>query len=154
MTRSIANKTHGEGWHKTPEYHAWQAMRARCERPSFVAFKWYGGRGIKVCDRWQKYEQFLSDMGRKPTAKHSLDRIDNSGNYEPSNCRWATREEQMRNTRACVLTEATIAHAKELREGGMAIRSIARTLGVSEKTLGSMFRGQTWKPARAKLEEL
>ena len=74
-------------------------MRARCEKPYIGNFHRYGGRGIKVCDRWQQFENFLADMGLKPSAKHSIDRVDVDGNYEPGNCRWATATEQARNTR-------------------------------------------------------
>lgn len=91
---------------RTPEHHAWLAMRARCENPNLPAFAYYGGRGIRVCDRWNNsFEAFLADMGKRPSPTHSLDRIDTNGNYEPSNCRWATKTEQARNTRKCVRFE-------------------------------------------------
>jgi len=83
------------------EYKVWAAMIHRCTNPNNANFNHYGGRGITVCKEWLgSYAQFLEDMGRRPTAKHSLDRIDNSGNYEPANCRWATMDVQSRNRRS------------------------------------------------------
>jgi len=85
------------GGSKTPEYKAWADMIQRCHNPKNKRFNKYGGRNIKVCDRWKNPSLFLLDMGRKPSSKYSLDRIDNNGNYTPSNCRWATRSMQQRN---------------------------------------------------------
>lgn len=79
-------------------YVSWRAMIERCRNPGAVNFKYYGGRGVSVCPRWQSFEAFAADMGERP-PHHSLDRIDPNGNYEPANCRWASLEEQARNKR-------------------------------------------------------
>lgn len=82
------------------EYQCWQDMRRRCLNPKRRDYARYGGRGIKVCDRWASFATFLADMGPRPSPKHSLDRIDNLGHYEPGNCKWATAAEQTRNRRS------------------------------------------------------
>ena len=83
----------------TPEYTAWASMKHRCYGPNNDRYKHYGGRGIQVCERWHKFENFLADMGRKPSPSHSLDRINVDDHYGPLNCRWATPDEQRANKR-------------------------------------------------------
>lgn len=104
ITHGHARQADGKA---SPEYAAWNAMRQRCRDKNHEFFHHYGGRGIKVCKRWDSsFEHFLADMGERPSAKHSLDRYpDNNGNYEPTNCRWATPKQQHRNERRNVLVE-------------------------------------------------
>lgn len=97
---SKRRRIHGDS--NAVEYTTWKTMRARCHNDFCKDWLNYGGRGITVCDRWRySYIAFLYDMGRRPSDAYSIDRINNDGNYEPSNCRWATRTEQNRNTRRC-----------------------------------------------------
>lgn len=82
---------------RTPTYNSWRKMKERCTNPNHDRYPRYGGRGIKICDRWlHSFQNFLEDMGNRPYGK-TLDRIDPNGNYEPSNCRWATIKQQARN---------------------------------------------------------
>ncbi len=89
----------GSDWKKAqgPEYNIWSAMKDRCFNKSNRFWPHYGGRGIAVCQRWLKFTNFIEDMGRRPTPKHTLDRIDNDADYGPENCRWTTRDIQARN---------------------------------------------------------
>lgn len=82
-----------------PEYGVWLAMRQRCNNPNHPHYKDYGGRGISISPRWATYAGFIADMGKRPSPKHTLDRIDNDGNYEPGNCRWTTQKVQANNCR-------------------------------------------------------
>lgn len=121
----------------TPEFHSWLGILQRCNNPRSPAYERYGGRGIKVCERWQKFENFLEDVGRRPSSGHSIDRRDNDGDYCPENCRWATRIEQSNNTRRNILLTA---HGKT-----QTLKQWSVELGINYGTLWS--RHDAGKPA-------
>lgn len=89
----------------TTEYSAWKGIITRCRWEKYYQWKNYGGRGIRVCKRWSRFENFIADMGFKPGAEYSIDRIDVNGDYEPSNCRWATHKQQAQNRRNNIFIE-------------------------------------------------
>lgn len=126
---------------KTVEYNTWTGMKSRCTDKSSTSYANYGGRGIVVCERWENsFENFLADMGPRPSASHSIERIDNDGNYEPSNCRWATILEQNANTRHCK-NVTFIGETHNLAEW-------ARRFGFNQQTLQQRF-SKGWTPLLA-----
>jgi hypothetical protein len=132
VERAIAaNTKHGHAYREnrgSPEYKARHNIISRCHNPNTPRFADYGGRGITVCERWREsFENFLADMGLRPSPRHSIDRIDNGGNYEPGNCRWATRWEQMtnrRNNRLLTCHGKTQCLSAWAREVGISVNSL------------------------------
>jgi hypothetical protein len=102
--RDSSTKVHKHDMCDTRVYRIWCGMRQRCQNPNSPVWEYYGGRGINVCDRWDRFENFLADMGN-PANNLTIERIDVNGNYEPSNCRWATYIEQGKNKRNNVILE-------------------------------------------------
>jgi hypothetical protein len=127
-----------------PEYAVWGSMKARCHRPRDAGFAKYGDRGIVVCERWRSsFENFIADMGRRPSDDHSIERINNDGNYEPSNCRWATKSEQMSNRRGWGSVSQV-----EIRGVRKTTAAWARELGTSQTTIDCRIK-RGWSPERA-----
>lgn len=122
----------------TPEYKTWKSIRGRCLNPNKDSFKYYGGRGIFICDRWKdSFDNFLSDMGYKPGPQYSIERINNNGPYSPDNCRWATSSEQSNNTRQN--------HLLTINGDTHTLTEWARIKGIKPVTLLSRLRNG-WMP--------
>lgn len=132
---SERNRTHGLS--KTPEFRIWQGIKARCKYLNYEYSQRYALRGITVCDRWREsFENFLADVGLRPSEMHSIDRIDNDKGYEPGNCRWATKAEQHAN-RCC--TRRIEAFGKNLR-----LDEWESETGISRKEIYRRFFGRGW----------
>lgn len=150
MKGNKSARQHGMAVHgaESGTWVSWQAMLARCRYLERDKANKHIGRGITVCERWKNFENFLADMGERPVGR-TLDRIDNEGNYEPGNCRWATAREQARNTRRSKLTfDSAVAVATAHLQGESAA-TIAVRYGISESLPREIVRGRTWPDALA-----
>lgn len=129
---------------KHPAYSCWKHMRGRCHRPKHQDYKYYGARGIKVCRRWDIFTNFVEDMGPRPGPGYSIDRRNNNGNYTPSNCYWATRREQGRNTRAVKLGAEEVRQIRVFLRARIPQTTIARVYKVSSKIISAINTGVAW----------
>lgn len=135
------NKVKTHGLSRSPEYISWGAMIQRCNNPKAHAFENYGGRGVKVCERWRwSFVAFLEDMGPRPTDRHELDRIDTNGDYEPSNCRWVLPVVNIRNRRCTV----KLTYAGET----LPLGKWSERIGIPQSVIAQRIRAG-WSIARA-----
>lgn len=141
---SIKNGATDSSGKITPTYSIWAGMKARCYNTKNKVFSSYGGKGVIVCDRWFEYANFLADMGEKPGPEYSIDRIDASGNYEPSNCQWVPMEVNRRKKRFHTVTQESAAKAKALFLAGASPRHIAKETGCSPSSAGMITYGLQW----------
>ena len=137
---------------KSPTYISWQCMKRRCKEKSDDSYKNYGAKGVRVCERWDKFENFLEDMGERPGLDYVLSRNGDNGDYEPGNVAWKTCEENIaeqdkkgeRNGSA-KLKEHQIPVIRRMHEEGMSYVDIAKNFKVTSRSIGHIIRGKTWK---------
>lgn len=147
LAREITSKRSiKHGLHKTKEYKTWQQMKERCLNQKSKNFSGYGGRGISVFDGWiSSFDLFLSHVGFCPPECKSLDRINNNGNYEPGNVRWATPAQQSRNTRTTKLTAEQVTNIRARLRHGEFQSSIAQSYGLAQQHVSKIANGHLWK---------
>jgi len=136
------NRTHGHSTKITKTYRTWKNMLQRCGNPKNKSYNNYGGRGIKVCDRWlHSFENFLDDMGEAP-ERLTIERENNNGNYEPGNCVWTTRKEQNYNTRRNLTQLKVQVIKKLLKESSLMQKDVAEIFGVHRSTIYNIRIGR------------
>ena len=142
-----ADQTRPIDWGKReahPLYKVWTGMKRRCTDPKYKDYINYGARGIMVDARWNDFWVFVSDMGDRPSNRHSIGRINNDGHYTPSNCRWETAKEQARNRRNAVITQSIADEIKRRSAAGEKAGDISRSLGVHYDNVRSVIIGDSF----------
>lgn len=139
---SIGRTSHG--FSGTPTYNSWSHLRSRCKNKNNKKFKSYGARGISVCKRWDRFENFLEDMGPKPPGK-TIDRIDNNGDYTANNCRWATPSEQAQNQRTTQLKDFEVSMIRHLFSRGINRKQLAKIFHANYGNIKAIIQGRTWR---------
>ena len=138
---------------RTPTYNSWRSMKERCFNPNHKGFKYWGGRGVTVCERWLTYSNFLNDMGERPDG-HVLSRNQDKGNYEPGNVTWkllAENTKEMKHAvgtkvKASKLNEEQVLEIRKLyKEEKYGMRELGRTYNVDHKTISAVVKRKTWK---------
>jgi len=140
-----------------PLYSVFTNMRTRCNNPNHPSFRYYGARGISVCDRWSQFWNFVEDMGDRPDG-HELDRIDNDGDYCPENCKWSSKSDQMKNRRKyynpkirgeknvrCKITDEQVREMRRLKAQGLTNQAISEQYGVARSTVEGITNGSKRK---------
>jgi len=150
---SHGNTKHGHrprGRSPSPTYHSWMAMKARCNNPNVVAYDRYKGM---LCRRWHSFENFLADMGERPSGK-TIERIDNRKGYSLSNCRWATRREQVRNSSTPKITFNDAVQINLRRMKGETVKNLVLRYGTTRANIYHIIDGRSWSDAKTKAVEL
>ena len=129
-----------------PEYRLWANMKERCINHNHKDYKNYGARGITVCNRWiNSFDDFIKDMGARPTPQHTIERQNVEGNYEPSNCIWLLKSLQRRTQRNVVLNEELVRYIRLQRDTGARLRDVIKELGFKRATIAAVWYNNSWK---------
>lgn len=139
------HERHGKRW--TAEYRTWISMKGRCLNPNDQAYKWYGARGITICQEWiNSFSAFLNDMGIKPFKKATIDRIDNNGNYCPENCRWVDYATNNRNQSTTKLTKNQVREIRyKYKNSNIQQKKLAQQYQVTIGSINGIIKNRTWK---------